>query len=389
MKIQINFLLLLLFPFLGSFADTGGYYGLDHILSASAAGEADSTAVHMSSNSIVAWADDYTNVHYGIEVDAQWKVPEKALGPANGIAEEIVSLGRGGDISLTFPDGIGDGAGADFVVFENGVSDGFLELAWVEVSSDGTNFVRFPNYSYTSAPVGSYGEVNTRLVYGLASKYRLEYGAPFDLNDLSLAYNAQLIGETDFSVEFALQLTNNFPVLDLNNITYLRLVDIVGNGSAQDARGEIIYDPYPTTGSAGFDLDAVGVLHASIFAQFSYTDWAENYLVSPDGRGDADGDGVIDFQEYMMGGDPNIGTSAPIPFLGPSTNGSSSVVLEYVLSRHALGASWVETSTNLVAWTNAIPEQVVQEEADDLLLMKAQFPSAEIYRFYRLVFEEQ
>ena len=41
----------------------------------------------------------------------------------------------------------------------------------------------------------------------------------------------------------------------------MRIVDIVGNGTALDSAGRPIYDPYPTTGSAGFDLDAVGVIH--------------------------------------------------------------------------------------------------------------------------------
>ena len=42
----------------------------------------------------------------------------------------------------------------------------------------------------------------------------------------------------------------------------IRLIDIVGDGSATDASGDPIYDPFPTVGSAGFDLDAVAVIHA-------------------------------------------------------------------------------------------------------------------------------
>ncbi|RKX40916.1 MAG: hypothetical protein DRP64_11980, partial [Verrucomicrobia bacterium] len=256
---------ILLFAFcllsmVGSFAADDSYYGTDHMLSAPAAGQSGSTAIHMASNAFVAWADGYLNVHYGVEVDEIWMTPEKALGPAQGVAEEIVCLGRAGQITLTFPNGIGDGIGADFAVFENGVTDGFLELAHVEVSSDGTHFVRFPDYSYTQEPVETYGTLNTRLIYGLASKYRQGYGTPFDLNELRISYNAQLAGNTDFSADFATALTNGFPLLDLNHITYVRLIDVVGDGSALDARGEVIYDPYPTTGSAGFDLDAIGVL---------------------------------------------------------------------------------------------------------------------------------
>jgi len=164
MKKITNILILLLCPVIGSIAADDSYYGLDHMLSAPAAGQSGSTAIHRSSNAFMAWADGYLDVQYGAEVDEQWMTPEKALGEAEGTSYEIVSLGRGGQITLTFPQGIGDESGFDFAVFENGISDEFLELAYVEVSSDGTNFVRFPNYSYTPDPVGSYGSLNTRLI---------------------------------------------------------------------------------------------------------------------------------------------------------------------------------------------------------------------------------
>jgi hypothetical protein len=63
-----------------------------------------------------------------------------AIGPAN---LDIVSLGDSGVATLTFSSPIANGLGPDFVVFENGFLDpandsfAFLELAFVEVSSDG------------------------------------------------------------------------------------------------------------------------------------------------------------------------------------------------------------------------------------------------------------
>jgi len=384
MKKRTQILLQLLLPALGSFAES--YYGTNYIFSAPPAGEPGSTAIHMSSNAIVAWADGYTNVQYGVEVAAQWMTPEKALGPADGIAEEIVSLGRGGQITMTFIHGIGDRPGADFAVFENGVTDEFLELAYVEVSSDGTNFLRFPNYSDMPGPIKPFESVYPEFVYGLASKYRLGYGTPFDLNELRIAYNAQLAGNTDFSPAFAMVLTNNFPLLDLNHITHVRLVDIVGDGAALDAGGSIIYDPYATVGSAGFDLDAIGVLNQSFVP---YAEWAAVHLVSAHGLGDADGDSVVDFQEYMMGGDPNIETSAPVPVLGSSSNGTDSVFLEYVLSRHALGTCRVETSDDLSGWTNAVPQNTGQWSDPDFIHLRVQFPADAPQHYYRLIFEEQ
>ena len=384
MKKHTQILLLLLLPSLGSFAES--YYGTNHLFSAPAAGEPGSSAIHMSSNAIVAWADGYTNVQYGLEVDALWMTPEKALGPANGIAEEIVSLGRGGQITMTFIHGIGDRPGADFAVFENGVTDEFLELAYVEVSSDGTNFLRFPNYSDMPGPIKPFEPVYPEFVYGLASKYRLGYGTPFDLNELRIAYIAQLAGNTDFSAAFAAVLTNNFPLLDLNHITHVRLVDIVGDGTAFDAAGSVIYDPYATVGSAGFDLDAIGVLNEAFIP---YAEWATVHSVSTNGLGDADGDRVVDFQEYMMGGDPNLASSAPVPTLGPSTNGSSYVVLEYSLIRHALGSCNVEASDDLEAWTNSIPTSIEQQSDSTFIHTMLRFSADASNRFYRLVFEGQ
>jgi hypothetical protein len=180
MKNKSTIATLMFLSICGSWAlGSESYYGTNHVLSARAAGQPGSTAIHMSSNAIVAWADGFEEMQYGAAVDEYWQTPEKGLGSAQGIAEEIVCLGRGGQITLTFSEGIGNGMGADFAVFENGVTDGFLELGYVEVASDGTNFVRFPGYSYTPDPVAGYGEVNTRLIYGLASKYRLGYGTPF------------------------------------------------------------------------------------------------------------------------------------------------------------------------------------------------------------------
>ncbi|MCK4564219.1 MAG: PEP-CTERM sorting domain-containing protein, partial [Verrucomicrobia bacterium] len=102
MKKRIIAMVLLLLPLLGSGAVASeSYYGTNHVLSAPAAGQPGSTAIHMSSNAIVAWADGYLDMQYGEAVDEIWTTPEKALGPAEGTSFDIVSLGRGGQITLT------------------------------------------------------------------------------------------------------------------------------------------------------------------------------------------------------------------------------------------------------------------------------------------------
>ncbi|BAZ92671.1 hypothetical protein TspCOW1_24740 [Thiohalobacter sp. COW1] len=214
---------------------------------APAAGQSGSTAIHMNDPIFAGWASGWQDYLPGSNVDAQWQTPQKALGKAVGDSYDIVSLGRGGSITLTFDAPIVDGPGADFAVFENSFSDTFLELATVEVSSDGINFSRFSGYSLTASPVGGFGAVDPTNIHGYAGKYRQGYGTPFDLGDLVAA-----------------------SMLDLNNIQYVRLVDIVGDGSFMDdtpaAAGgpRPVYDPYPTVQSAGFDLDAIGTINAGV-----------------------------------------------------------------------------------------------------------------------------
>ncbi|MBU1195992.1 MAG: PEP-CTERM sorting domain-containing protein [Proteobacteria bacterium] len=199
--------------------------------------------IDKNDSGIVAWATGWENYLPGTHVDTQWQTPDKALGAAVGGSFDIVCLGRGGSITMTFDTPVANGDGADFAVFENSFSASFLELAYVEVSTNGVDFVRFDNYSYTSSPVGGFGSVDASNLYQLAGKHQQGLGTLFDLD--MLQYNTG----------------QDASILDLNAIYYIRLVDIVGDGTAFDTAGNIIYDPYPTTGSAGFDLDAIGVLN--------------------------------------------------------------------------------------------------------------------------------
>lgn len=235
-------------------------------------GTATTTAIHKDSTQFVGWADGYMNITYGGGVDALWRTPEKALGKPDGGSHDIVCLGDGGQITMTFSKAIIDGPGFDFAVFENAFSDYFLELAWVEVSSDGINFVRFPNFYANTNPVSN--NHDTWKIYGLAGKYISGYGTPFDLAELESTYITITRGTPsvyDYYPEFKQAFTNNFPYLNTSNILYVRIIDIVGNGSAKDTVGLNIYDPYPTTGSAGFDLDAIGVINQAFESRQSQT----------------------------------------------------------------------------------------------------------------------
>lgn len=222
-----------------------------HAQYAPQAGTPGSTAIYKDSSALVAWAT-------GCQLNLGWQHiadttlgktsvgnSEAAVGTANG---SIVSLGDGGVATLTFGKPIINGAGFDFAVFENGFTtspgNAFLELAFVEVSSDGLNFVRFAATSNIPDSVQLAMEgVDCSLLNNLAGKYVANYGTPFDLEELA-----------------------SEPNLDVNNITHVRITDVVGSidplYASYDSQGHKVNDPYPTPfASSGFDLDAVGVIN--------------------------------------------------------------------------------------------------------------------------------
>jgi hypothetical protein len=216
------------------------------------AGQPGTTAVHKDSAAIVNWANDVVQFNRGASdiangwgTLASFGTEDEALGYAQGNSVDVVSLGDSGSITLAFPFPIMNGAGNDFAVFENSFSDSYLEFAFVEVSSDGLIFVRFPSTSLTvtSVQTGTYQNSNTELVHNLAGKYEQGYGTPFDLQDL---------------VDSA--------GINLDSIRFVRIVDVIGTidpmHASYDAFGNIVNDPYPSDfASGGFDLDAVGVIH--------------------------------------------------------------------------------------------------------------------------------
>lgn len=238
MKIKLLFLPVLIATVLCASESKAGPYP-------PAAGQTGTTAVANSSSAFIAWATGFTNYIPGAAVSSTYRKPERALGESGGNSGDpifdIVSLGRGGSITLTFDLPIKNDEGWDFAVFENSFSDSFLEVAYVEVSSNGSDFIRFENDSLTQSPVGAFGAIDTTEITGLAGKYRAGFGTPFNLGDL--ASEDEVLNGT----------------VNLSRITHVRIVDIIGDGTDRDTSGDIIYDPYPTTGSAGFDLDAIGV----------------------------------------------------------------------------------------------------------------------------------
>ncbi len=212
------------------------------------------TAIALDDARIKGWATGCTVVRGSSNLsdpnaaDVSYGEESAGVGPASTSTLEAVSLGDGGMATLTFGTPIANGDGFDFAVFENSFDDYFLELAVVEVSSDGEHFVRFPATSLTQTrtQIGDIGRVDATFINNLAGKYRVGYGTPFDLEELRDSTN-----------------------IDINNITHVRLIDVVGSIDPQygtyDAFGHIINDPFPTISrSAGFDLEGVCVLNQQL-----------------------------------------------------------------------------------------------------------------------------
>lgn len=186
-----------------------------------------------------------------------------ALGKAG--ANGVVSLGDRGSATCSFPLPIRDGAGYDFAVFENGFDNYFLELAIVEVSSNGTDFFAFPSHSLTDTLLqkGSFDSLDATQLNNLAGKYRGGFGTPFDLQELQ-----------------------GHAALNTQAVTHIRVKDVVGainnQYATRDAFNNKINDPWPSPfPSGGFDLDAIGVIHQNTQLRVDESAYTNELVIYP------------------------------------------------------------------------------------------------------------
>jgi hypothetical protein len=214
------------------------------------------TGIPANSPSFNDWASGCT-VYRGWQDIADKNLGHTTLGTESEVygvpGSGILSLGDSGVAVVTFNYSIMNGEGPDFAVFENAFANpqndtmAYLEFAFVEVSSDGVNFFRFPASSKEQATlqVDNFTYEDARKYNNLAGKYIAGYGTPFDLEELK-----------------------NKPGLDVNHVTHVRIVDVVGSvdplHASYDADENIINDPYPSPyPSGGFDLNGIGVIHSN------------------------------------------------------------------------------------------------------------------------------
>lgn len=192
--------------------------------------------------------------------------PSRSLGgPQGGGANvgslHVTSLGVGGSLTLSFGTAIVDGPGADLLVFENGFYDlaftgVHTEAAWVEVSTNGATFARFPAaYAGPAGPLDPFGTVHKGSYAGLAG------GRPVLANVLTNSVpplDPTRAGGTALDLaELAQHPAVLSGAVDLSDVRFVRLVDV--KDGELDAHGVPIHDNSGPGGSA--DIDAVAVLN--------------------------------------------------------------------------------------------------------------------------------
>lgn len=163
----------------------------------------------------------------------QSRLPGVVLGPPVAVSTsqgspDVLSLGLGGEVVLGFSGrAIADGPGADFIVFENAFFIGgvvgvvFSEPGEVSVSADGVDWRVFP-----CAPEGDDPGA------GCAGRTPAE---PFDAAGTGLLDPALMGGDAFDLADVGLEIAR-----------FVRIRDVGTDDAAP---------------SAGFDLDAVGVVH--------------------------------------------------------------------------------------------------------------------------------
>ena len=275
------------------------------------------------------------------EGNALFPDPSAALGGPRGTflgSLHVVSLGVQGEMVLGFDAGRAlTDAGPelpDLIVFENPIMAGpgvFAELVRVGVSTNGVDYAFFPTACSVPGPVGPYGTIDPSLVDGFAGvgPVYANVGPPADGgNDLDPFDPGEAGGDAFDLADLAGHPLVTSGAVNLHRIYYVKLVDVLGDGTEQDSAGSPIYDatgymdpPYSQPVSA--DIDAISVIHGLPAAHngdatrdgkvdgADYTLWADHFEMAGMtwDQGDFTGNGIVDGEDYTLWAD-NYGYNA-------------------------------------------------------------------------------
>ncbi len=166
---------------------------------------------------------------------------------------DVLTLGEGGSVVLGFDVALRDGPGADLAVFENGFTFGagqvFAELGFVEVSSNGVDFARFPSAFAPPAaggtPMGTFAGLGGGMP--VVANVSVDPESPFDC--------AHAGGEALDLADLAGDPLVTGGQVDLQDVRFVRLVDVTPGST--DSQGT----PIASGASGGVDFDAVAALH--------------------------------------------------------------------------------------------------------------------------------
>lgn len=189
--------------------------------------------------------------------------PANALGGPQGAglgngSLDVCTLGVGGELTLGFDITIANGPGADLIVSENPflfAGQPFSEVAYVEVSTDGASFARFPS-RYAGPPTGLAGFTAPWGTYSglcgfvpVLANVATNTIDPFDpVISGGEAFDLAALGSDPL-------VTSS--VVNLSAIHFVRLVD-VPHASGLDSFGNVIWDNSGPAGTA--DIDSVAVI---------------------------------------------------------------------------------------------------------------------------------
>lgn len=272
-------------------------------------------------------------------------------GGLGGGSSHVLTLGEGGNVTLGFDVTIVDGPGADFATFENGFVIGsgpgvFSEIAYVEVSTNGVDFARFPSkYFGTGSSMGAYRNIAggmpvvANALTNTVSPFdpTVSGGEAFDLADLA-GEPSVLAGD-----------------VVLNDIHFVRLVDCAPGST--DSLGT------PIGASGGADFDAVAVINSNVTSDASQPK-CELFLDAQNRVNLVLGDpnGLFDIDFSTLHASWNLG-ALPLDVLIQSFSVVSFTPNELVLRSPSLNGSGI-----VAAFAVALKDFAGQASADQAML---------------------